>query len=109
MTQHGGEFVRIKTTLLPNGETRITPIDEIVHSFAKLLKRLNVKRPRIGFYSFRKTFRTIADESRDQPAVDFIMGHAPHANDMASRYRQSISDERLQRVGEHVRKWLFDK
>ncbi len=33
------------------------------------------------------------------------MGHA--RDDMASVYRETISDERLRAVAEHVRKWLF--
>jgi hypothetical protein len=41
--------------------------------------------------------------------VDFIMGHSPHVNDMASVYRQRITDDRLKAVTEHVRKWLFTK
>ena len=35
------------------------------------------------------------------------MGHTPLANDMAARYRQRVSDERLETVAEHVRRWLF--
>ena len=45
----------------------------------------------------------------DQPAVDLVMGHTPHANDMAARYRQRVSDDRLEAVAEHVREWLFGK
>ena len=33
------------------------------------------------------------------------MGHA--RDDMASVYRERISDERLKAVSDHVRKWLF--
>jgi integrase len=73
---------------------------------AKLLKRLQINgRKGIGFYSLRHTFRTVADEAKDQPAADYIMGHeVPH---MSSVYRETISDERLRAVTEHVRAWLF--
>lgn len=62
----------------------------------------------------RHTFRTVADETGDFPAVDVIMGHTPEAAgagapfsvEMASRYRR-ISDARLRAVSEHVREWLF--
>ena len=58
-----------------------------------------------GFYTLRHTFRTVADEAKDQPAADYIMGHeVPH---MSSVYRETISDERLRAVTDHVRAWLF--
>jgi integrase len=73
---------------------------------AKLLKKLGMNgRNRLGFYTLRHTFRTVADEAKDQPAADFIMGHeVPH---MSSVYRETISDARLKAVSDHVRKWLF--
>jgi integrase len=73
---------------------------------AKLLKKLGINsRKGLGFYTLRHTFRTIADEAKDQPAADYIMGHeVPH---MSSVYRETISDERLRAVADHVRKWLF--
>ena len=58
-----------------------------------------------GFYTLRHTFRTVADEAKDQPAADFIMGH--EVAHMSSVYRESISDERLRAVSDHVRGWLF--
>jgi integrase len=73
---------------------------------AKLLKRLGINgRKGIGFYTLRHTFRTMADEAKDQPAADYIMGHeVPH---MSSVYRETISDERLRAVTDHVHAWLF--
>jgi hypothetical protein len=44
---------------------------------------------------------TIGGEAKDQVAVDHTMGHA--RDDMASAYRERISDERLRAVVEHVR------
>ena len=43
----------------------------------------------------RHVFETIGGESRDQVAVDHIMGHADQS--MAAHYRERISDERLQK------------
>jgi integrase len=78
----------------------------LVLEVRKLLTRLGINaRKGLGYYALRHTFRTVADESKDQPAVDFIMGHeVPH---MSSVYRETISDERLRAVAEHVRAWLF--
>jgi integrase len=72
----------------------------------KLMRELKINgRKGLAFYALRHTFRTIADEAKDQPAVDHIMGHA--RDDMASVYRERISDERLRAVSGHVRAWLF--
>jgi integrase len=74
---------------------------------AKLLKELKIHRPGLGFYTLRHTFETIGGESMDQAAVDRIMGHAPHSNDMSAIYRERMTNKRLHRVANHVRKWLF--
>ena len=58
-----------------------------------------------NFYALRHTFETIGGEAKDQVAVDHIMGHI--RDDMASVYRERISDERLKAVSDHVRKWVF--
>ena len=70
------------------------------------MKALHINgRKGLGFYTLRHTFRTVADESRDQPAVDFTMGH--EVQSMAAVYRETIGDARLQAVTDHVRGWLF--
>ncbi len=76
---------------------------------AKLLKRLGLHSSGLNFYSLRRTFRTVASESRDEAAVDAIMGHAPRSDDMAAVYRQRIDDDRLRTVVDRVRSWLFPK
>ena len=73
--------------------------------FRKLLVKLGLHRPGLGFYALRHTFETIGGDSRDQVAVDHIMGHS--RNDMASVYRERIDDARLVAVVNHVRSWLF--
>lgn len=78
----------------------------ITKETAKLLHGLKVNgRAGLGFYTFRSTFRTVADETTDQAACDHIMGHeVPH---MSTIYRQGIGDSRLRAVADHVRKWLW--
>jgi integrase len=79
----------------------------VTKEFRKLLAIFKLHRPGLGFYALRHTFETIAGESRDQVAVNHIMGHADAS--MASMYRERISDDRLRDVVNVVRHWLFDK
>jgi integrase len=73
----------------------------------KLLRVLKINRKGWGFYTLRHTFRTIGDETKDQVAVDSIMGHpTPH---VSSVYRERIDDDRLKAVSNHVRGWVFGK
>ena len=82
-----------------------TPDSPVSKETTKLLRSLGIHRDGVGFYSLRHTFETIAGETRDQVAVDHIMGHA--RDDMASVYRERISDERLIAVTSYVHDWLF--
>jgi integrase len=74
----------------------------------KLLDALGINgRKGLGYYTLCHTFRTVADEAKDQPAVDHIMGHeSPHISVVD---RERISNERLKAVTDHVRQWLFGK
>jgi integrase len=77
------------------------------HEFTKLLTSLELRQPGFGFYTLRHSFRTVADATRDFPAIDLIMGHSD--NSMASHYREGIDDERLKAVTDHVHAWLWPK
>lgn len=103
--------------LTPQGETWVRlipnptegkppkPYDGITYLARSLLTSLGLKRPGRNFYALRHTFRTIADEALDQVAAGAIMGHVDTS--MAGIYRQRIADDRLRRVADHVRAWLF--
>jgi len=96
ISQRGKAFGGAKQThWLVSGET------------VALLKRLKLHRPGLGFYSCRHTLQTIGEECHDMPAVAAIMGHVARTNDMASRYRERIADDRLKAVTDHLRHWLF--
>jgi integrase len=74
--------------------------------FKKVLDDAGITRPGAGYYDLRRTFQTVGEEA-GETAIRYIMGHCD--NSMSSRYRQRISDERLQAVTDHVRAWLFGK
>jgi hypothetical protein len=87
------------------------PDNPVSKEMAKLLKIVGVDRQGLGFYGLRHGFETIAGQTRNQPAVDRIMGHAERSDDMAAVYRQEEGDDtmvdRLRAVSEHVRKWYL--
>jgi integrase len=76
----------------------------VVQECIKLLKRLKLHRRGIGFYTLCHTFETEAGGSKDQVAVNAIMGHVDET--MAANYRERIDDARLQAVVDHVHRWL---
>jgi integrase len=73
--------------------------------FRKLLVELGLHSEGLGFYTLRHVFATIGGASRDQVAVNAIMGHSDAS--IAAHYRERIDDERLTAVTEHVQRWLF--
>lgn len=81
--------------------------DSIGWTFARIRKELEFARG--SYYDLRRSFETVAAETLDQAAVNFVMGHIPDADDMASIYRQHIADERIKTVCAHVRTWLFSQ
>jgi integrase len=66
---------------------------------------LGLHRPGLSFYSLRHTVETHG--GTDQIAIDRVMGH--ESPGMGSNYRQSISDDRLKAVSDHIHLWLFGK
>ncbi|MBM4069104.1 MAG: hypothetical protein FJ271_09195 [Planctomycetes bacterium] len=82
------------------------PLDALSQAFAKLLRKLGINGRR-GFYCFRHCVETIGGESRDQVAVDAIMGHVDSS--MSANYRHAISDDRLRAVVNVIHDWLWSK
>lgn len=99
-----------------------TADNPVAKEFTKLLNRIDsaaardakeqkadppakIRRRGVGFYALRHTFETIGGGSRDQVAVNYIMGHLDSS--MAGAYRERIEDDRLRAVTDHVHAWLF--
>lgn len=108
VTARGNPLVRQNTRTDPkSGVMRTSNFDKVSMRFANLLERLELKRPGIGFYTLRHTFRTWADETHDQHAIHRIMGHALPG--MSGVYIEEISLDRLRAVVDHVRQKLFSQ
>jgi integrase len=77
-------------------------VDAIAGEFKKLVAEIEIEG---SFYNLRHSFATVGADTRDQVAVNAIMGHADQS--IAANYRERISDDRLKAVTDHVRTWLF--
>ena len=96
-----GKFVIYRKSGMPFKSNR-----HVGYAFETLAATVKVEA---RFYDLRRTLQTVAEnhlDNFDLPAIQAIMGHAVRQDDMSARYRQNISDERLQAVVVSVRKWL---
>ena len=79
--------------------------DAVASSFKKLKASCGCVRHGVGFYALRHVFETVAGETSDQVAVNYVMGHSD--NSMAAIYREGISNERVKKVCSAVRDWFL--
>jgi integrase len=106
LTKFGHPWVRETVYESANkGITKVVAVDSVGQEFNKLLTELGLKRKGIGFYTLRHTFRTWADEAKDQHAIHRIMGHTIPG--MSGVYVEEISLERLRAVVDLVHAKLF--
>ena len=105
LTRKGNLWVRSVHREKNDGGKTLVTFDRVANEFDKILRSLSLKRRGLNFYALRHTFETIGGESRDQVAVDAIMGHVDPS--MGALYREQISDDRLQAVVDHVHEWLW--
>jgi integrase len=107
VTRFGRRWVRVKAPGPRAKESsQAVTVDGVYLEFSKLLRSCAIASRGRGFYALRHTFRTVADEVGDRPAVDLVMGHQD-GSDIATHYVERIGDERLRRVTQHVRSRLL--
>jgi integrase len=99
LTNHGLPWVR--------GEGHHKRVDTAGSTFTKLRKLAGLERG--SFYDIRRTFATVACETLDFEAVRQCMGHVKDKRNMLAGYVQGISDDRIRKVSDHVRKWFNAK
>jgi integrase len=111
LTKYGQRWVKDDSYDNPVTKEFRKLMADVDKAAAKAAKKRRVKppesihRPGLGFYALRHTFETIAGESKDQVAVNHIMGHSDES--MAAFYRERIGDDRLVEVVNLVHRWLF--
>jgi integrase len=105
LTRFGQPWHRVTRKDTAENGTKITKNDEIVKQFTKLLTKLKLKRPGLGFYTLRHTHATLADRARDVHAQKRIMGHAIPG--MLGEYVEDIDLDRLRAVVDVVRTAIF--
>jgi len=104
-------FVTQKTRRLYYEETisnggRSLRKDSMGREFTKTLKDLGMYRKNLGFYTIRRTFQTIGDETGFESAVKACMAHADQSRDMSARYRQTLATQKAAVVN-YVRDWFL--
>ena len=106
LTTFGKPWVRENVRRASDGSVEgIASTDSIGEEFGKILSKLGIKRKGVGFYALRHTFRTWADDARDQHAIHRIMGHAIPG--MSGIYVEKIEPYRLRAVVDKVHATLL--
>lgn len=83
----------------------VNPNDEIAKRFNELQDQLGIRRPGRGFYAFRHTFSSSANDAMDRDATRRIMGHGFEGMDphyLRSQFTTGAKLARLQRITGHV-------
>ena len=109
LTAKGKPWVRESDGVTEDGE--VDPkrwafrTDLIGNEFGKVLKSLDINSHR-GFYNIRHTAASIADQTGDRMAVQYLMGHKDST--ITGNYtHHRPSDERMQVIADHLYDWLF--
>jgi integrase len=78
---------------------------DVSRKFRALVKNKIWYRPGMSFRWLRRHTQTIGDMANEPVATKFIMGHL--GSEISELYREYVAGERLRRVSECIREWLF--
>lgn len=108
LTRCGVPWTRVVEEQLDDGKVKVKYDDALTKEMVKLIPAAGVeKRHGTRFYALRHGTETVGGEMKDQPALDYLMGHADPS--MGAVYREHIDDTRLRAITDHIRAWLFGK
>lgn len=85
---------------------KVVTVDGPGATFAKVVKEIGLKRSGHGFYLLKHTHRSASGGAGDESAADILVGHRLPA--MRAVYQQ-VSVDRIRKVSEHIRSWLFSQ
>jgi integrase len=105
VTQWGNAYCRVKDSTDDAGNPITVPINTISQLVGKLMDDADVRREGRGHSGLRTTFRSLADELKDQRAIDVIMGHkSGKMSEISAHYvpAHKIPIDRLRAVVDHV-------
>jgi len=95
-------FVTIRKKPWSNPDTNCCAISQ---AFRRLTREVDIYASGKTFYALRHVFATVGGDAKDQPALNYAMGHDD--GHIGSTYREQISDERLEVISDHVHAWLY--
>ena len=106
LTRYGNRWVENIPVLDADGTVVSSKAkNALTQAFKKLLGSLDIGGKGVGMYALRHTFETVARGAADESASDRIMGHKE--NHIRGNYTHGFPRERLIKVSNHVRSWLF--
>lgn len=103
--EHGRLLLSTRGGLIHTRGER-TKTDLVASNWRHIKRAIKLKGDAVGFKNLRHTFATEASQLGDDVAVKLAMGHLDDS--ITDNYRHRMNDDRLIRISQYVRQWLFD-
>ena len=88
--------------------SNLSGYDLISQTFYRYLKRMNLYKAGKNFGAIRTTFSNVGKEVGDDLALKALMGHSDGST-LYENYADGVYVERLRKITNHVRRWLFSE